>query len=371
MNKSALRSVTEGLLRLSLCLTAVPLAALSGREATGIERRDPRPTGAFDRVRRAQYRMGTVLEIDAAGGPESSAIHAAVESAFAAVGGVEGRLSNWRPESELSRANRAAGRRAFTLTEATARSLSVALALADETGGAFDPTVGPITLARLSGNSEAPGDSDLPALLREIGYRRARVGRSTAAAGSASAAALTFDSPGMSIDSGGFGKGEALDAAAAALRAAGVESARLNFGGQILVSGSLALSGRAAAFGRAAVAFPDDSRRLVAHVVIPDGSLSTSGDAEQPGHLIDPRTGRAATFHGSATAFAATGIRADALSTALFVMGPAAGIAFANARQIPALFVDAAGRRFTSDSWEGLPSWTEPKSAGVVKRRIE
>ncbi|MEO8191580.1 MAG: FAD:protein FMN transferase [Acidobacteriota bacterium] len=309
--------------------------------------------------------MGTVLEIEAAGGLQGSSAEAALESAFAEVGRVEERLSNWRPESELSRANRSAGREAFPITRATAESLIAALALAGETGGAFDPTVGPITLERIPGLAKNSGGRDISKRVREVGYRRARVDVS------APTATLSFDSPGMSIDAGGFGKGEALDAAAAALRAAGVESARLNFGGQILVLGSLGRPGIAAVYGRAAVAAPDDSGRLVSRVVIPDGSLSTSGDSEQPGHIVDPRTGRAAAFHGSATVFASSGVRADALSTALFVMGPAAGIAFAEARQIPALYIDAAGRLSASRAWSELPSWTEPKSIAIAKRRTE
>ena len=307
--------------------------------------------------------MGTVLEIEAAGGPAASSLEVAVESAFVAVNRVEERLSNWRPDSELSRANRAAARGAFPLTAATAESLSAALGLAEETGGTFDPTVGAITLARLSAPAAGLVQRDFGNGAGEIGYRHARLDRS--------GSTLAFDLPGVLIDSGAFGKGEGLDAAAAALRDAGVESARLNFGGQILVFGSSTASGRSRLYGRVAVAFPDSSGRLVSRVVIPDGSLSTSGDAEQPGHLIDPRTGRVAAFHGSATAFAPSGFRADALSTALFVMGPDAGIAFADARQIPALYVDASGARHSSHAWRLLPSWTEANQPPVSRRRNE
>lgn len=354
-------------MRLSLCLISVLFLAASPRGASslGTDLRDPAGAPGPERVVRAQYRMGTVLEIEAAGVLQGSSVEAALESAFVEVGRVEERLSNWRPGSELARANRTAGRAAFPLTRATAESLTAALALAGETGGAFDPTVGPITLERISGHAKETGNREVSTRLREIGYRRARVDRS------APTATLSFDSPGMSIDSGGFGKGEALDAAASALRAGGVESARLNFGGQILVFGSLTPSGGAGAYGRAAVASPDDSGRLLSRVVISDGSLSTSGDSQQPGHIIDPRTGRAAAFHGSATVFASSGVRADALSTALFVMGPAAGIAFAEARQIPALYVDAAGRLSASRSWSRLPSWTEPNSTAIAKRGTE
>ncbi|MEP6802326.1 MAG: FAD:protein FMN transferase [Acidobacteriota bacterium] len=305
--------------------------------------------------------MGTVLEIDAAGGLAESSLEAAVESAFLAIGRVEGRLSNWRPDSELSRANRCAGGGPFSLSAATAESLSAALGLAEETGGTFDPTVGVITMRGVSlpvtGEPERGFRSGTP----EIGYRHARLDRFRLT--------LAFDSPGLSIDSGAFGKGEGLDAAEAVLRHAGVESARLNFGGQILVFGSSTAAGRR--YARAAIAFPDASGRLVSRVLLPDGSLSTSGDAEKPGHLIDPRTGRTAAFHGSATAFAPSGFRADALSTALFVMGPGEGIEFADVRQIPVLYVEASGARHASRAWRHLASWVDSTRPADPGRRSE
>ncbi len=298
--------------------------------------------------------MGTVLEIDAAGPLPPSSLEAAVDRAFAAVGRVENRLSNWSPESELSRANRAAGRAPFALSPATLESLAGALALAEETGGTFDPTVGAVTISRVvSPPATGNGEGAAPAPT-SIGYRHAHLDLARGT--------LAFESAGMAVDSGAFGKGEGLDAAAAALRAGGVESARLNFGGQILVFGSATRAGRTKRYGRVAVAAPDTPGRVVSRVVIPDGSLSTSGDAEQPGHLIDPRTGRAAAFHGAASVFAAAGLRADGLSTALFVMGPEAGLAFADARNIPVFFVDASGARRASRAWRQLPSWT-PRAA--------
>ncbi len=305
--------------------------------------------------------MGTVLEIDGTGPLPSSSVEAAVESAFAAVGRVEDRLSNWLPASELSRANRAAGIAPFPLSPETRESLAAALALAEETGGTFDPTVGAVTIAKLVAPSKTRSGNAPAAVLASIGYRHARldVARGT----------VSFESAGLAIDSGAFGKGEGLDAAAAALRAGGVESARLNFGGQILVFGTAAPGGRAGRYGRVAVAAPDPSGRIICRVVVPDGSLSTSGDAEQPGHLIDPRTGRAAAFHGSASVFAPSGLRADALSTALFVMGPADGLVFADGRDIPALFVDASGGRRASRAWRRLDSWTAAPLA-AAKRGI-
>ncbi len=328
------------LLRLSLCLiTASGLAvALVGGA----------PSKAT-RVRRARYLMGTVLEIDAAVPPPSQSFadpdprgrtESAVERAFDAVARVEERLSNWRPGSELSRVNRSAARGPMCLSRETWRSLSAALSVAAETEGAFDPTVGPLTGALHGGGeggetqeARAPGDPSA------VGFRLVRL--------DAGAGTLFFERAEATLDSGGFGKGEALDRAAALLARAGVPAARLNFGGQLRTFGSRSPAGRVLGFDRAAIAAPDLSGRVACRFSTGDGSLSTSGDAEKPGHIIDPQTGRPAAFHGSASVLADGGLRADALSTALFVMGPARGLAFAERRGIPVLFLWQSGGQWT------------------------
>lgn len=324
-------------LRLSLGLIAATLwvlAAWSERETPDV------------RVVRERYLMGTVLEIDAVGG-QRAAVEAAVAKAFRAVEDVEARLSNWKRESELSRANRAADREVVRLSPATFRVLRAALSLAQETDGAFDPTVGAVTEA-LGLIGESADREHARAIAGTVGWFRVVL--------EPSARTLFFRVPGAAIDSGGFGKGEALDAAAAALSRGGARAARLNFGGQLLLIGSGTPSGRRRGFPEVALAAPEDSGAILCRFVAPDGSVSTSGDSEKPGHLIDPRTGQAAAFHGSVTVLADTGLRADALSTALFVKGPREGLLFADRRGIPALFVVREGKTFSIVSSRAFPA---------------
>jgi FAD:protein FMN transferase len=257
------------------------------------------------RVTLARSEMGTILEIDAIG-PTAAATEQAVAAAFAAVEDVDRRLSNWRADSELSNANAAGSNRPVALSPATWRCLSRAFDFARETDGAFDPTVGVATGARTIGWENVILDSE--------------------------GCTLTFAVSGGAIDSGGFGKGEALDRAVMELRRRGVVAARLNFGGQIFVLGSR--------FGEVSIAEPraGSSRQLAAFRTA-DGSVSTSGVSEKPGHIVDPRTGAPAPFTGSVTVVADNGLRADALSTALFVLGPDDGLELANRESIAALFV--------------------------------
>jgi thiamine biosynthesis lipoprotein len=256
------------------------------------------------RVVRARAAMGTILEIDAIG-THPAATEQAVAAAFAAVEDVDRRLSNWRHDSELSRANAAGPGRAIAVSPATWRSLSRAFDVARETGGAFDPTVGVATGARTIGWKHVLLDSK--------------------------GCTLTYGVGGGAIDSGGFGKGEALDRAIVELRRRGVISARLNFGGQISILGDR--------FGAVSIAEPRaGSDRELCAFRVEDASVSTSGVSEKPGHIVDPRTGSPAPFAGSVTVVADNGVRADALSTALFVLGPEAGLELADRRSIAAIF---------------------------------
>jgi thiamine biosynthesis lipoprotein len=268
--------------------------------------------------------MGTLLEVDAIGS-ERNCTEQAVAAAFAAVEEVDRRLSNWKPDSELSRVNAASGG-PVSLSPATWRSLSLAIALARETGGAFDPTVGVFTGAptvRWENVMLDPGE-------RTLTFRGGARG---------------------AIDSGGFGKGEALDRALVELQRRGVTAARLNFGGQISAFGG-------GSFAEVSIAEPrGGSGRELCSFTPGDGSVSTSGVSEKPGHIVDPRTDRAAAFTGSVTVVADTGVRADALSTALFVLGPEAGLDFANRRGIAVLF--AAPR--PGGGWQLLASRRFPR----------
>ena len=308
-------------LRLSLCF-------IGAAAVLAVRTRGPRPSET--RLTRARYLMGTVLEIDVFG-PDALRLDRGVEAAFEAVDSTERRLSNWRADSELSRINRQAFRHPVVLSPETWRSLSAAFRLAEETDGAFDPTVGAVTLD--SGGLAGEGGRS-PATPGSVGWRFVALDpdRRTVALDNARAA----------IDSGGFGKGEALDRAASILKRRGAVVGRLNFGGQILLFGTETATGRAAALGRVAIAGAASRPEPPLELSIGDGSLSTSGDSEKPGHLIDARTGRASLFHGSVTVLAHTALRADALSTALFVLGPKEGIAYADRRGIPALWMENA-----------------------------
>lgn len=234
------------------------------------------------RVDRARYVMGTLCEIEAEGPAE------AVTAAFEELERWDRILSTYKPESELSALNAAAGTGPVRVSPELFAVTELALRRARETGGAFDPTVLPL-LRR--------GPAALPA----VGWRRVRL----------DAAARTVSlPPGGGLDFGGIGKGWALDRAGEALRERGVSAARLNFGGQVL-----ALGAPAGAAGWEA-RLPDGRTLL-----IKDASVAVSGNTERPGHIVSPFTGRRLHRDFAVAVLAPRAAEADGWSTALYVLG--------------------------------------------------
>lgn len=139
------------------------------------------------------------------------------------------------------------------------------------------------------------------------------------------------------IDTGGYGKGAALRAVERALRGAGIRSALLDFGGQVLALGG---PEREPAWP-VAVAHPARRHEVAARLRLRDRSAATSSaserfvepDGTRLGHILDPRTGRPVPAWGSVTVVAADPLVADILSTALFVLGPRHGMAWAENRE--------------------------------------
>jgi thiamine biosynthesis lipoprotein len=305
MKAPAAGSALALLLRLSLCLIdggAGPPARAAG----------PDPI-----VERRLVAMGTLLALRVEGAGRAGAL-AASEAAVREIERAESLLSTWKPGGPIERLNRAAPGQPVPLPREAEELLARVFAWRERTGGAFDPTVLPLVHAwDLRGRGRWPASDELDRALAATGVdrfdldcRRGLASRRSADAG---------------IDEGAWGKGYALDRAGAALRRAGVRSASLDLGGQVLVLGRALV----------AIAAPRERSRAIASLAVEDASVSTSGNSERArtvggrriGHILDPRTGRPAADFGSATVIAPSGLVADVLSTAFFVLGPREGLA--------------------------------------------
>ena len=284
-------------------------------------------------VTRARYLMGTIFRFEAHEVKSPSHTAAALEEALEEVSRLENVLSNWRSESEISRLNARAGKGAAEASQTLFAAVSSSVTWARETGGAFDPTVEPLTRRFRTGGLHADPVAQEPspgAIPAAGGWMQVRL--------DSSAHTVTLPA-GVGLDMGGIGKGMALDLAARVLLGRGIHAALLDAGGQLLALGS-----PPGEMGwTVSIADPASRQRATFPLILRDVSLATSGNSERPGEILDPGTGKPILGRYSATALALDATSADALSTALFVMGPLRGEAWAKPRSdLLAVFLEPA-----------------------------
>lgn len=291
-----------GLALLSICLVSAALA----------QSRNPL-------VQKKKYLMGTVFEI-AAYGESASQTSDAIEKAFQEISRLDDVMSDYKPESDLSRLNRSAHYHRQTVPSDLYRVIEESLRYSRLSDGRFDITVGP--LARLWRSAErgegVPSYREEEAARKCVGYRKIDL---TPPDG------VEFRSTCLEIDLGAIGKGYALDRAAEMLRANGITSALLDAGGSTIV----ALDPPA---GEAGWTIPvrDPSGKLGPHVSLSNNSLSTSEQSRSSlllknsvGHILDPENGTPVKTRLGVSVIAKTGTESDALSTTMLLVGPEKG----------------------------------------------
>jgi len=258
----------------------------------------------------------------------------------AALDRVDATMSTHRPDSELSHFNGHRAASGFALSRDTFAVFALGERVSAMTGGAFDITVGPVVDAWGFGprrEFRVVGPAEVDALERSVGW--------TMLALDAAARTATKARPEARADLSGIAKGYAVDQAARALDALGIERYMIEAGGEVRARGVNG-EGRPWQIG---IEQPDANPRRARHVVPLAGrSLATSGDYriffERDGtrycHEIDPATGRPIANGVASVSVAADACAlADALATGLMVMGPERGLAFAVAQNLAAHFV--------------------------------
>ena len=306
--------------------------------------------------------MGSSYTLKVVGAPPvaPAMAHDAVHEALQAV---ERLMSTYLGDSELSRLNRAPAGAPFALTADTFAVLALAQEVARDTAGAFDVTVAPLVDAWGFGPSRdrrVVAEDERRTLLPRVGRDKLALDPATRSATKARAD--------VHADLSAIAKGYGVDRAAHALDALGVADYMVEAGGEVRTRGRNAEG----APWQIAIEAPDATPQRPWFVVPLSGlALATSGDYriffERDGqrycHEIDPATG-APVGHGlaSVSVVDADCARADALATALMVMGAERGAAHAAGRGIAAYFIVRDGAR--------LVAHASPAFAALGGRRV-
>jgi thiamine biosynthesis lipoprotein len=281
--------------------------------------------------------MGTQVELLAAGAPSGT-----LAAARHRLADLEARWSRFRPDSEISTLNRAAGR-PIKVSPETLTLLALAVLGWQATAGRFDPTV----LDALEGAGYDRSFDQLPAGRPGADGARPAPGPAPGLAGlriDPEAGTVTLPA-GTRLDLGGIAKGYAADLLCAQLREGGATGVCVNVGGDLRVGGT-------APQGGWAIAVPHPHGGQAATLQLTEGAAATSSPLRrawhvggQPAHhLIDPHTGRPAdTGILQVTAVAAEAWRAEVATKAAFLAGLSEALTLVTRLGAEAVVVDQAG----------------------------
>jgi len=243
------------------------------------------------------------------------------DAVFARIHEIEQRMSAFLPDSDISRINAAAGIAPVQVYDDVFNIIQRAVKFAELSGGAFDPTVGPITaLWGVTGdNPRVPSQQELDAVLPLVNWRYIELDEH--------ARTVFLSRRGMSLDLGAIAKGYAADEAAHIIREAGLARALIDLGGNVITHG-VNLAGVP---WRVGLQNPLGERGEFVGITSGwDMTVVTSGvneryfieEGERYHHIFSPFTGRPATTGLlSTTIVTDASMDADALSTAIFVLG--------------------------------------------------
>ena len=308
--------------------------AIAGVDAT------PAEAGPFIETTRA---IGTDVSITIVG-MDASTARQSVRAAFDELEHIESHLSIYRPDSQFSRLNRDG-----VIDDADPhllRVLSASLDMSRRSGGAFDITVQPLwrLYADAAKCGQLPEAAQVDAASRRVNWRAVEVtGRRVRLTGK-----------GMAITLNGIAQGYAADRVRAVLQAHGVRQALVDVG-------ELAPVGRKSNTQpwTAGIQHPREPDAYVSLARLDGRCLATSGDYattfsadRRNNHIFDPATGRSPAEFSSVSVVAPTAMEADALSTAVFVLGLEKGAALVRAtRGADALFVRKDGSVVVTDGF--------------------
>ena len=282
--------------------------------------------------------MGVPFRITLYSESEEAATTAS-EAAFGRVEALNAILSDYDPDSELSRLSRTSGHgERVRVSDDLWNVLLLGQSMAEKTDGALDITVGPLVnlWRRARQKKELPNDELRKEMLRRVGY--------TALKMDPVSRTVELQKPEMRLDVGGIAKGYAADEAMKVLKAHGIKAALVAASGDMCASDPP--PGKAGwRIEVAALDTPDAPAPR--HVLLKHSALSTSGDAFQRveidgvrySHIVDPKTGVGLTDHSLVTVLGPDATTTDSLETTISVLGPERGLALIGKTPATAVYI--------------------------------
>ncbi len=275
--------------------------------------------------------MGTFARVVAVAA-DSSTAKECIDAALAEIDEVDELMSDYKSDSEITEVNRDAAEREVKVSESTYEVLQRSVEYSKLTGGAFDVTVGPLVdLWRSAAEANStPSDAELREARSKVGYEKLIL--------DVNEMSVRFAVEGMRIDLGGIAKGYAIDRAIEAMQKSGAAGGMVDIGGDIRCFGVAP-----AARDSWLVGLQDPGKAvegiggsaLLLKLKLVSGAVATSGDYQQfiliegkrHSHIIDRKTAAGAQGLSSVTIIANNATDADALATAVSVMGAEKGLA--------------------------------------------
>ncbi|MFT5500373.1 MAG: thiamine biosynthesis lipoprotein [Woeseiaceae bacterium] len=320
--------MTNGLIRLLVLFALFPGACSKAPEA-------------LLQLEQSGSTMGTTFSVSVVIPSDEAASFGLEDEIIQALSRIENSMSTYIPGSELSLFNASVSDDWQTVSVELCVAIEQSLQLAELTNGAFDITIGPLVNLWGFGPDgviqEPPAESDLQDALKRTGYGKLD--------SDCVNSLLRKSDANLYVDLSAYAKGFAVDRLAELLEQNKFDNYLVEIGGEVRAQGHNS-SGDS---WRIAIEEPADNNRSVQTIInITDMAIATSGDYrnffdfgnDRYSHTIDPRTGRPVRHQlASVSVVAGQAARADALATAMLVMGPVDGPRFAERNAISALFL--------------------------------
>jgi len=300
-----------------------------------------------------QVAMGTIIEITLIGDDEEAA-NKAVLQAFQEIKRIETLMSPWLDSSDVTRINRSAGKAWLKVSPETMEVIKKAQEISELSEGGFDITIGPLTeLWREARKKKIPPSiEEVKEKLGLVNFKNIETDQE---------GKVFLKKKGMAIDLGGIAKGYAVDRAFELLKSLEYRNLIINAGGDLRVGGLK--NNQPWSIG---IQNPRESQKLLARISVSDMAVVTSGDYERffnyegkrYHHIFNPKDGFPTDDCQSVTVLCKEGMIADALATAVFVLGPEKGYSLCRKLDgVECLIVDKEGKTIISPGLKGRISF--------------